>query len=142
MPSFFVLISFCYCFSCFFFFFFLMIRRPPRSTLFPYTTLFRSSRGSPGRAGWGARCGRRIPRAPGFGPPTASPRESSPPGGERHAARRAHRVRAVEPVWLVGDAPARALLAALRRPLGGGARRHPHVARAGRPLQVHRCDPR
>src|SRR2546426_754877 len=29
-------------------FFFLMIRRPPRSTLFPYTTLFRSSyKGSP-----------------------------------------------------------------------------------------------
>src|SRR5256885_4079394 len=25
-------------------FFFLMIRRPPRSTLFPYTTLFRSTR--------------------------------------------------------------------------------------------------
>src|SRR2546429_4612999 len=35
-------------------FFFLMIRRPPRSTLFPYTTLFRSrhpdaARGCPGR---------------------------------------------------------------------------------------------
>src|SRR5258708_40057139 len=30
---------------CYLFFFFLMIRRPPRSTLFPYTTLFRSSRG-------------------------------------------------------------------------------------------------
>src|SRR6266568_6129679 len=30
--------------SFLFFFFFLMIRRPPRSTLFPYTTLFRSSR--------------------------------------------------------------------------------------------------
>src|SRR5690554_7371962 len=29
-----------------FFFFFLMIRRPPRSTLFPYTTLFRSSASS------------------------------------------------------------------------------------------------
>src|SRR6476661_9615408 len=29
-------IFFCFCF------FFLMIRRPPRSTLFPYTTLFRS----------------------------------------------------------------------------------------------------
>src|SRR6266576_5015045 len=29
-------------FFCFLFFFFLMIRRPPRSTLFPYTTLFRS----------------------------------------------------------------------------------------------------
>src|SRR2546430_15571604 len=27
-------------------FFFLMIRRPPRSTLFPYTTLFRSSMAS------------------------------------------------------------------------------------------------
>src|SRR2546429_2503091 len=33
---------------CFFFFFFLMIRRPPRSTLFPYTTLFRSLEGRPG----------------------------------------------------------------------------------------------
>src|SRR5690242_21213180 len=29
----------------FFCFFFLMIRRPPRSTLFPYTTLFRSDAG-------------------------------------------------------------------------------------------------
>src|SRR6266536_5719442 len=36
----------CFCFLMVFFhlrfFFFLMIRRPPRSTLFPYTTLFRS----------------------------------------------------------------------------------------------------
>src|SRR2546427_9617425 len=31
------------------FFFFLMIRRPPRSTLFPYTTLFRSNRVGRGR---------------------------------------------------------------------------------------------
>src|ERR1022692_5063530 len=30
--------------SLLFCFFFLMIRRPPRSTLFPYTTLFRSGR--------------------------------------------------------------------------------------------------
>src|SRR6266480_5375833 len=30
----------------FLYFFFLMIRRPPRSTLFPYTTLFRSSAAS------------------------------------------------------------------------------------------------
>src|SRR5436309_6925136 len=29
-------------FTLVYFFFFLMIRRPPRSTLFPYTTLFRS----------------------------------------------------------------------------------------------------
>src|SRR6266850_6111920 len=40
------------------FFFFLMIRRPPRSTLFPYTTLFRSS-------GWPSRCSSRPP----FGSP-------------------------------------------------------------------------
>src|SRR6266567_3801754 len=33
------------------FFFFLMIRRPPRSTLFPYTTLFRSTRGDRGDGG-------------------------------------------------------------------------------------------
>src|SRR5574341_1635971 len=31
------------CLWLFFCFFFLMIRRPPRSTLFPYTTLFRST---------------------------------------------------------------------------------------------------
>src|SRR2546430_7776976 len=33
------------------FFFFLMIRRPPRSTLFPYTTLFRSLAASPSMDG-------------------------------------------------------------------------------------------
>src|SRR5437879_11418446 len=42
-----------------FFFFFLMIRRPPRSTLFPYTTLFRSTRAEPAcescRASWRSR---------------------------------------------------------------------------------------
>src|SRR3712207_8062111 len=42
------------------FFFFLMIRRPPRSTLFPYTTLFRSAFGKfperlPGSLGIGRR---------------------------------------------------------------------------------------
>src|SRR5256885_16347789 len=37
---------FCIC-SLSDFFFFLMIRRPPRSTLFPYTTLFRSLQGLP-----------------------------------------------------------------------------------------------
>src|SRR5690348_18258094 len=31
---------------CLYLFFFLMIRRPPRSTLFPYTTLFRSGSAS------------------------------------------------------------------------------------------------
>src|SRR2546422_3498617 len=37
--------------SCLLLFFFLMIRRPPRSTLFPYTTLFRSLRGRARRQG-------------------------------------------------------------------------------------------
>src|SRR2546430_17585853 len=40
------------------FFFFLMIRRPPRSTLFPYTTLFRSA----GRAGRAVLLRARGPR--------------------------------------------------------------------------------
>src|SRR3712207_7121160 len=39
-------------------FFFLMIRRPPRSTLFPYTTLFRSAPRLGGPRGL-ARAGRR-----------------------------------------------------------------------------------
>src|SRR2546430_17248786 len=38
---FFFYLFFYFHFYCFFFF--LMIRRPPRSTLFPYTTLFRST---------------------------------------------------------------------------------------------------
>src|SRR2546429_5719697 len=49
-----------------------MIRRPPRSTLFPYTTLFRSphprrvpDRGAPHRADDQERELRRIPDAPG-----------------------------------------------------------------------------
>src|SRR5690348_17721323 len=47
------------------FFFFLMIRRPPRSTLFPYTTLFRSppSAAGPRRPGWRRRSPRRGPRS-------------------------------------------------------------------------------
>src|SRR5574343_676766 len=40
-----------------FFFFFLMIRRPPRSTLFPYTTLFRNARSRMAWSGWAARPG-------------------------------------------------------------------------------------
>src|SRR2546426_8115955 len=42
-----------------------MIRRPPRSTLFPYTTLFRSRRR--GRAFRGPRRLVAAPRAPGGG---------------------------------------------------------------------------
>src|SRR6266571_7927705 len=51
-----------------FFFFFLMIRRPPRSTLFPYTTLFRSRAGGRPR-----RCTR-----PGTGAGTGRTRRTAP----------------------------------------------------------------
>src|SRR5689334_23909457 len=47
-----------------FFFFFLMIRRPPRSTLFPYTTLFRSQSRDVRRSGsQGGATHRRGPAA-------------------------------------------------------------------------------
>src|SRR3712207_7091262 len=47
-------------------FFFLMIRRPPRSTLFPYTTLFRSpsARGSPCSSSSSVIAGSSPDRAP------------------------------------------------------------------------------
>src|SRR2546425_10078885 len=65
----------------FLFFFFLMIRRPPRSTLFPYTTLFRSRgnlgpavpedgvRGRPHPARDHLRRGRPLHGDPGREPP-------------------------------------------------------------------------
>src|SRR3712207_9529049 len=46
-----------------------MIRRPPRSTLFPYTTLFRSDRGS---------LRDRVRRAPD--PPAGAARDATPRG--------------------------------------------------------------
>src|SRR2546430_11905167 len=55
-----------------------MIRRPPRSTLFPYTTLFRSSPGD--RGGRHGRHGERI----GGRPPL--PRQGGPPGGRGDGA--------------------------------------------------------
>src|SRR2546426_6995714 len=44
-----------------------MIRRPPRSTLFPYTTLFRSHKGAPVRAAIEA-CGARLVLLPPYSP--------------------------------------------------------------------------
>src|SRR5438132_9619893 len=44
-----------------------MLRRPPRSTLFPYTTLFRSLRSWPRRSAGnarGAKSGRNLRRSP------------------------------------------------------------------------------
>src|SRR3712207_8952051 len=51
-------------------FFFLMIRRPPRSTLFPYATLFRSPGGCP-RAAAPRRSRRAWSRSPP--PPRSAP---------------------------------------------------------------------
>src|SRR3989454_2568649 len=51
------------------FFFFLMIRRPPRSTLFPYTTLFRSH-------GVRVTDGAAVARDPGGARGAESPRRS------------------------------------------------------------------
>src|SRR6266481_9657371 len=56
-----------------FLFFFLMIRRPPRSTLFPYTTLFRSLHHA-------ARASRPCPRDH-RGDPRQDPRVRAPDGG-------------------------------------------------------------
>src|SRR2546422_4089049 len=60
------------------FFFFLMIRRPPRSTLFPYTTLFRSYLETGGRehaaVGQGQRALRRAEGRRGRGDPQGLPR--------------------------------------------------------------------
>src|SRR3712207_8993093 len=56
----------------FFIFFFLMIRRPPRSTLFPYTTLFRSRLLSPCASAWPP-----PPTRPGQAP--RAPRQRSTP---------------------------------------------------------------
>src|SRR3712207_7323463 len=61
------------------YFFFLMIRRPPRSTLFPYTTLFRSSPCRSRRAP--ARWRRSRPPSRSGPPPCAGPGWSRPAGG-------------------------------------------------------------
>src|SRR6266849_8512348 len=58
-----------------FFFFFLMIRRPPRSTLFPYTTLFRSTRPSMSRPR--ASCAESWPPACAPGGPARSEEHTS-----------------------------------------------------------------
>src|SRR5215510_2664098 len=50
------------------FFFFLMIRRPPRSTLFPYTTLFRSRPARPSDRRARDRAQRRPRAQPRAGP--------------------------------------------------------------------------
>src|SRR2546422_7774647 len=69
-------------------FFFLMIRRPPRSTLFPYTTLFRSHQG--GAREGGAREAQEEPlHRRGARRPAAlraHPRAGGPARSEEHTS--------------------------------------------------------
>src|SRR2546430_14943141 len=58
----FIIIPIC---SLYLFFFFLMIRRPPRSTLFPYTTLFRSESARAGTLSGDGSCRDRRSRRRG-----------------------------------------------------------------------------
>src|SRR5256885_16121962 len=68
------------------FFFFLMIRRPPRSTLFPYTTLFRS-RAAPLRGGSrGNRSPARDRRKARGGRGTDASTPRKPPRSEEHTS--------------------------------------------------------
>src|SRR3712207_6972181 len=62
-----------------------MIRRPPRSTLFPYTTLFRSRRASRGR-GRRRRAGRAARRARGGGGRSRSGARRRPGRSEEHTS--------------------------------------------------------
>src|SRR2546429_5019677 len=57
-----------------------MIRRPPRSTLFPYTTLFRSRSAAVGRALWCAGDGGRQRHIP---PVVRAGGGARPPGRDR-----------------------------------------------------------
>src|SRR6266851_10373272 len=74
-------------------FFFLMIRRPPRSTLFPYTTLFRSRIVSP-LAQNDARPVRERAVALGHGQPDQRPRRGVFGQAERKAVVRCHGLKA------------------------------------------------
>src|SRR5256886_16320176 len=78
-------------------FFFLMIRRPPRSTLFPYTTLFRSDDQTSPRHD--ARHQPPCPRRPEAGYPSLSvPEGRAPsriPGSAQHRLVQVHRARVV-----------------------------------------------
>src|SRR5688572_31631093 len=62
-----------YSYFYYLFFFFLMIRRPPRSTLFPYTTLFRSQNPAMRPAGSPTSCDGS----------SSSPMRIEPGGGSR-----------------------------------------------------------
>src|SRR2546425_2652116 len=75
-----------------------MIRRPPRSTLFPYPTLFRSDQLLPGldlRAAAPPQ-GRHLPVPPGRGEPDGAPGRGQDGGRGARAAREAGTTRSEE----------------------------------------------
>src|SRR2546430_9679032 len=59
-----------------------MIRRPPRSTLFPYTTLFRSTHEPPPHACWDG-CGRSFDDSPSGQQTTPSQKRRQAHGANR-----------------------------------------------------------
>src|SRR2546427_12167302 len=74
-----------------------MIRRPPRSTLFPYTTLFRGNAGLRIETARGATARRKAPTQRGARPLAARPRPERPlPSVAAHADLRAARASPVE----------------------------------------------
>src|SRR5256885_5303327 len=68
-----------------------MIRRPPRSTLFPYTTLFRSSRGAGTDRARKFRRRHRDPASAAKGHSGRLPGELDPGRGDQQGGRRARR---------------------------------------------------
>src|SRR5260370_5579522 len=72
--------------------FFLMIRRPPRSTLFPYTTLFRSRHGARRRRRGESRDGRRRGGCAPCGRARFRPRHSAPARRGRKEDRKSTRL--------------------------------------------------
>src|SRR2546429_9650137 len=118
-----------------------MIRRPPRSTLFPYTTLFRSRR--PSRAGALRRDGARV--GGGVPPPVClSDRGRAAAAGDRPgggAGSRGARV-TPPPVVQVRRLPHHDGLPLPTRQTAGSAGYDVHSAEAGftlRPLERRRC---
>src|SRR2546426_2724161 len=75
-----------------------MIRRPPRSTLFPYTTLFRSRRQHERERRLGPAAPQRLAHARGrvSRPPADESRIRRQPGHQRHGLERPRRARRSE----------------------------------------------
>src|SRR2546430_9970412 len=69
------------------FFFFLMIRRPPRSTLFPYTTLFRSQSSTSLYPTMMVRRSVEPPARPGFAAAVAEENSQLRAPGDRKSTR-------------------------------------------------------